>query len=130
MLFNSLQFGVFFPVVVLLYLLVPRKMRCFWLLIASYFFYMGWNPKYALLILASTVITWLSGLVMGRVPEEKRKLAVAAGFVLNLSILILFKYFDFLLANVNTALRMLHLTVVDKPFDVLLPVGISFYTFR
>lgn len=130
MLFNSLQFGVFFPVVVLLYLLVPRKMRCFWLLIASYFFYMGWNPKYALLILASTVITWLSGLVMGRVPEEKRKLAVAAGFVLNLSILILFKYFDFLLANVNTALRMLHLTAVDKPFDVLLPVGISFYTFQ
>ena len=66
MLFNSLQFGLFFPIVVLLYLIMPRKMRCPWLLIASYFFYMGWNPKYAVLILTSTVITWLSGLLMDK----------------------------------------------------------------
>lgn len=129
MLFNSLQFGIFFPVVVLLYLVMPRRMRCLWLLFASYFFYMGWNPKYALLILTSTVITWGSGLLMDRLPDKK-KLVVAASFVLNLSILFVFKYFDFLLANVNGLLGMLHLTAVKKPFDVLLPVGISFYTFQ
>ncbi len=130
MLFNSLEFGIFFPAVVLLYLVIPRKLRCIWLLLASYFFYMSWNPKYAVLILASTGITWLSGLLMGRVPKERRKLIVAASFLLNLSILILFKYFDFILQNVNLLLRLLHLTVVDKPFDLLLPVGISFYTFQ
>ncbi|MCI8599650.1 MAG: MBOAT family protein [Lachnospiraceae bacterium] len=130
MLFNSLEFAVFFPAVVLLYLLIPRKLRCPWLLVASYFFYMGWNPKYAVLILASTIITWLSGILMGRVPENRKKLVVAGSFFLNLSILVLFKYFDFLLHNLNTILQSLHLTVVDKPFDVLLPVGISFYTFQ
>lgn len=130
MLFNSLQFGLFFPIVVLLYLIVPRKMRCLWLLLASYFFYMGWNPKYAVLILTSTVITWLSGLVMEKVPGEKKKLVVAASFVSNLAILFLFKYFDFMLENVNRVLELLHFTIVEKPFDVLLPVGISFYTFQ
>ena len=129
MLFNSLQFGLFFPAVVLLYLIIPRNLRCLWLLLASYFFYMGWNPKYALLILTSTVITWMSGLWMGRAGDRK-KLVVAASFVLNLSILFVFKYFDFLLANVNGLLGAMHLTVVKKPFDVLLPVGISFYTFQ
>ncbi len=130
MLFNSLQFGLFFPIVVLLYLIMPRKMRCPWLLLASYFFYMGWNPKYAVLILTSTVITWLSGLLMDKSSQKRKKLVVAASFVSNLSILFLFKYFDFMLANVNKALSLLQLTAVEKPFDVLLPVGISFYTFQ
>ena len=130
MLFNSLEFGLFFPIVVLLYFVVPKKLRCFWLLVSSYFFYMCWNPKYAVLILTSTVITWLSGIFMGRVPERRKKLVVAASFLLNLSILFLFKYFDFLLGNVNAILGLLHLTVLEKPFDVLLPVGISFYTFQ
>lgn len=130
MLFNSLEFGLFFPIVVLLYFVVPKKLRCLWLLVSSYFFYMCWNPKYAVLILTSTVITWLSGIFMGRVPERRKKLVVAASFLLNLSILFLFKYFDFLLGNVNAILRLLHLTVLEKPFDVLLPVGISFYTFQ
>ena len=130
MLFNSLQFGLFFPIVVLLYLVMPRKMRCPWLLIASYFFYMGWNPKYAVLILTSTVITWLSGLLIDKASEKRKRLVVAASFLSNLSILFLFKYFDFMLANVNKVLSLLQLTVVEKPFDVLLPVGISFYTFQ
>ena len=130
MLFNSLEFGLFFPVVVLLYFLIPKKLRCFWLLVTSYFFYMCWNPKYAVLILTSTVITWLSGILMGRGSGRQKKLVVAASFLLNLSILFLFKYFDFLLGNLNAILRLLHLTVLEKPFDVLLPVGISFYTFQ
>ena len=57
MLFNSLEFGLFFPIVVLLYFVVPKKLRCLWLLVSSYFFYMCWNPKYAVLILTSTVIS-------------------------------------------------------------------------
>ena len=60
--FTSFTFAVFFPVVVLIFYILPKKARQIWLLLASYYFYMGWNPKYALLILTSTVITYLCGL--------------------------------------------------------------------
>lgn len=141
MLFNSLDFLLFFPLVVMIYLIVPPKARYLWLLAASYYFYMGWNPKYALLIAFSTLITFLSGILMER--EEKRqpdqgregivrrkKLIVAASFVINIGILVSFKYMDFLLGSVNRILAALHIQLLSKPFDVLLPVGISFYTFQ
>ncbi len=62
MLFNSVQFLVFLPIVALLYYLMPRKARSTWLLVVSYYFYMCWNPKYAVLIAISTVVTYLSGI--------------------------------------------------------------------
>ena len=120
MLFNSLEFGVFFPAVVLLYLIVPRKCRCLWLLVTSYFFYMGWNPKYAVLILTSTVITWLSGILMERAGAQGKKWVVALSFLSNLAILVFFKYFDFLLGNVNEVLKLLHLSVVEQHVEGLL----------
>jgi D-alanyl-lipoteichoic acid acyltransferase DltB (MBOAT superfamily) len=66
MLFNSFSFLLFFPVVTLLYFAVPHQARYLWLLVASYYFYMSWNPKYAVLIAASTLITYLSGILIGR----------------------------------------------------------------
>ena len=66
MLFNSFDFLVFFPIVVLLYYIIPKKFRYLWLLAASYYFYMCWNAEYALLLLASTVITYVSGLLLAR----------------------------------------------------------------
>lgn len=138
MLFNSLHFLVFFPVVVLVFLIAPRKLRSVWLLAASYYFYMSWNPKYALLIAFSTVSTYLTGLLLNKVSENAeeqnkstyKKLCVAGSFLINLGILFFFKYFDFALENVNRVLSVLNVTVLEKPFDVLLPVGISFYTFQ
>ena len=131
MLFNSLHFLVFFPVVVLFYLIIPRKMRSIWLLAASYYFYMSWNPQYALLMGASTVTTFLTGIMLERSNTDlKKKLCVTVSFVINLSILFFFKYFDFALENVNRVLEVLNITIIEKPFDVLLPVGISFYTFQ
>jgi len=142
MLFNSLHFLIFFPVVVLLYFVIPRKVKYLWLLAASYYFYMGWNAKYALLIAFSTVVTWLSGLLLGMCqkpgqdgPEQnkegrKKKWIVAASFLINLGILFFFKYFDFALDNLNFILSKIGIALVEKPFDVVLPVGISFYTFQ
>ena len=65
MLFNSIEFLLFFPAVLLIYWLIPGKMRMYWLLVTSYVFYMGWNPQYALLLLFSTGATWVSGLLIG-----------------------------------------------------------------
>lgn len=62
MIFNSIQFLVFFPIVFMVYFLLPARVRYIWLLISSYYFYMCWNPKYIFLILFSTVITYISGL--------------------------------------------------------------------
>lgn len=60
--FNSTHFMLFFPIVVAIYFVVPKKLRSIWLLVASYYFYMSWNTKYALLIAFSTVVTFLCGI--------------------------------------------------------------------
>lgn len=131
MLFNSLDFMIFFPIVVLVYFIIPKKTRYIWLLIASYYFYMCWNVEYALLIGVSTVITYISGLLLGRFEKPVlRKLVVALSFISNLGILIFYKYFDFILANINMVLQKMDVQLVSNPFDIILPVGISFYTFQ
>lgn len=129
MLFNSYNFMFFFPIVVFFYFLIPPRARYLWLLVASYFFYMSWNPKYATLILTSTGLTYGAARVMEHWPQYKKWLLVASLSV-NFALLLFFKYFTFLLDNLNRLLALLHITLLTKPFDVLLPVGISFYTFQ
>ncbi len=131
MLFNSLKFLIFFPIVTLVYFLIPQRVKYLWLLCASYYFYMCWNPEYAILIAVSTVITWLSGIFIekGKTPLS-RKLTVAASFTINLAILFYFKYFYFTMDNINAIRAALHLSALTPKFDVILPVGISFYTFQ
>ena len=73
--FNSVDFMIFFPAVVAVYFVIPRKLREYWLLIASYYFYMGWNAKYALLIGSSTAITYVSGLLLDRADHTKEERA-------------------------------------------------------
>jgi alginate O-acetyltransferase complex protein AlgI len=138
MLFNSLNFLIFFPIAVLLYWVLPHKARWVWLLVASYYFYMCWNASYALLLATSTVITYLSGLLIGkanRIKDDKRrqklrKLWVFLSFALNLGILFFFKYFNFAVDNLNLVLDAFHMKLLTPEFDILLPVGISFYTFQ
>ncbi len=129
--FNSFQFLVFFPIVVILYYAIPKKIRPIWLVIASYYFYMSWNAKYAVLILTSTIITYLSGILLGKAEKvSSRKWIVAGSFITNLGILVMFKYFAFFLSNLNKVLGILHVSAIDNPFSFVLPVGISFYTFQ
>ena len=140
MLFNSIEFLIFFPIVTLVYFLIPHRFRYLWLLFASYYFYMCWNPKYALLMATSTVITWASGILIDRANNKndkteqqktkEKKLWVALSFILNLTILFFFKYFDFALENINAVLGLFNMALIQPSFDVVLPVGISFYTFQ
>lgn len=128
MVFNSLDFLIFFPVVTLIYLIIPKKLKTVWLLISSYFFYMSWNATYAILIFVSTLVTYLSGVLMER--TDKKKLIVALSFIINLGILFVFKYLDFAISNLNTLLYSLSLKPLSGSLKLLLPVGISFYTFQ
>ena len=131
MLFNSLEFLIFFPIVTLVYFLIPKKFRYLWLLGASYYFYSCWNAQYALLMATSTVITYLSGLFIDKAKTDKgRKLSVALSFILNLAILFYFKYFYFTMDNINMVRGLFGLSELVPKFDVILPVGISFYTFQ
>lgn len=140
MLFNSFKFLIFFPIVTFIYFVIPFKQRWKWLLVASYYFYMNWNPRYALLMGFSTLITFLSGYLIEREEENKslnekekikrKKMWVFLSFFINLSILFFFKYFNFFGRSITKVLFLLHIGIKIPNLDVLLPVGISFYTFQ
>ena len=132
--FNSLQFLKFFPVTLTVYYIIPKKLRYLWLLAASYFFYMGWNAKYALLLLFSTSVTFVGSLIIDKFKAadapEKAKCALIVVLALNFGILAYFKYANFLIGSIETALHALSVPAQFSPVDVLLPVGISFYIFQ
>ena len=129
MLFNSLAFLLFFPVVTILYWVLPQRWRNAMLLIASYYFYMCWKPEYALLIFFSTLTTWLCGIKIGE-GTSRRRLWLTACLAINLAILFTFKYIGFAADAISDCLQWLGAGMRVPHLDVLLPVGISFYTFQ
>lgn len=91
--FNSYEFMIFFPVVVSIYFIIPKRVKYLWLLVVSYYFYMSWNPKYAILIALSTVITYMSGILLGKCRDTetiKRKKLIVAGSVLSNLVILIF----------------------------------------
>ena len=132
MLFNSWQFGVFLPIVFGLYWSVPQRFRWLLLLIASYWFYMSWNVKYIVLILFTTVISYLAAILLERYRNNKpvKKFILTATLVSCLGVLFVFKYFNFFAGAVADFLNMFALHLHPTTLKLLLPVGISFYTFQ
>lgn len=131
MLFNSFHFLVFFPVVVTIYFIMPYKYRWVVLLLSSYYFYMAWEPAYLILILISTVIDYFAGIMMDRVPDKKRRLKyLLLSLTANLGLLFLFKYFNFFNLSFGAAFEYFGLPYTVPESTLLLPVGISFYTFQ
>lgn len=139
MLFNSIQFLLFLPVVLLIYYVIPQKIQPIWLLICSYFFYMCWNIECSFLLLFSTFVTYLCGLLIENVKhkdwtaEKKlryKKLCLFLSFFLNLSILFFFKYFTFAFNSLRALFLNFNIHLNKPGFDIILPVGISFYTFQ
>ncbi len=138
MLFNSVHFLVFMPIVSILYFIIPQKIKPIWLLFVSYYFYMSWNVEYALLIAISTLTTFISGILIERssnIPDEKKsvfykKLFVVISLAINLGILFFFKYFNFTTQALSSLFLSFGISLNMPNFDILLPVGISFYTFQ
>jgi alginate O-acetyltransferase complex protein AlgI len=131
MLFNSLEFIIFFPVVVVVYFLIGKAYRWVFLLAASYYFYMCWKPEYVILIVVSTLIDYFAGLQMGKRSEKRRKLPfLLLSLFSNLGLLFSFKYFNFFNETARAVFERFNLFYGVPAFDVLLPVGISFYTFQ
>lgn len=112
MLFNSIDFLIFFPITVIIYYIMPKKVRYIWLLLSSYFFYMGWNAKYAILLIAVTIVTYISGILMNRIEnfdqgrkgQDLRKICVIGTVIPNLLILSYFKYLNYFINILNQIL--------------------------
>lgn len=131
MAFTSFNYLVFFIIACLGYFLLNKKLKNYWLLICSYYFYMSWNAKYALLMLFSTGITYLSGILIGKSDTQRRKkLWVAISVIINLAILFVFKYYTFLVDIINGLFSRVNFIQLPDSLNLLLPVGISFYTFQ
>lgn len=131
MLFNSLEFVFFFPIVVGLYFALPHRFRWILLLAASYYFYMCWKAEYVVLIMLSTVVDYFASLRMSKFQEkEKRKPYLYLSLLANLGVLFGFKYFNFFNDSTRAVFEHFNLFYDVPAFDVLLPVGISFYTFQ
>lgn len=131
MLFNSFNFLLFFPTVCIVYYITNTKYRWLLLLIASYFFYMNWQPTYAILIFFSTIVTYLCAYKVEKTEKRsQKKKYLIASILINLSILFLFKYYNFFNTSIFGLLQDFGLRIQLPNFKYLLPVGISFYTFQ
>ncbi len=121
--FNSIQFLLFYPIVAILNFVVPRKYRWIPLLIASYYFYMTWNAKLFFLILFTTAVSYASGILIEKKPKQKT-LWMVISIVASLSVLFFFKYYNFVVGTIGDFFG------ADLTLQLVLPVGISFYTFQ
>ncbi len=132
MLFCSVEFMVFFAVLLMVYWSIPwRRARVWLLLIASFCFYASWNKWLAIIICVSTVLDYLLALGMEHSTESRRrKLLLAVSVVANLGLLCYFKYVNFFLGSLNEGLFAAGSPLVFRSLKVILPIGISFYTFE
>ncbi len=182
MVFNSLGFLIFFPIVLIIYYIIPKGFQNFWLLLSSYWFYMSWNPRYGLLLLLFTIFTYVCGLALGKDSGKDRvdggdggeiKTDAKSGAIINsgkfdritigsqiktesgiragvgrksenskkkgiltfalivvFGLLAFFKYTNFLLDNVTGLFARLSINMPVNHFDIVMPVGISFFLFQ
>ena len=133
MLFNSWQFLIFLTITFFLHFLIPKKYRHIFLLIASYAFYMFWNYKLIFLILFTTLISYGGALLINKYKEKKKlkTFLMISSVTLCLLVLLFFKYFNFLANTVIDIINALFVNSYDYiVLNIILPVGISFYTFQ
>lgn len=128
MLFNSADYAIFLPFAVAAFWLIPRRLRLLWLLGMGYLFYMHALPRGAALLAAVTVINYVAGLLMGRRPLT-RKLVLFCALGMDLGVLGFFKYADFVIESANSLAGALGGSARFDALNIILPIGISFYTF-
>ena len=129
--FTSIDFAIFLPVVFLLYWAIPAAYRWILILAASYYFYMSWNAKCLVLIVSVTFVSWICALAMEKTADRRqKKLCLAGALAVSLGLLFVFKYLNFFMETLGLVSNTLRLPFHPATFKILLPVGISFYTFQ
>ncbi len=130
MLFNSLDFAVFFPVVTLLYFLLPHRARVPLLVAASCWFYMAFVPKYLLILFGVILIDYTAGRMIEPAQGARRRWFLALSVIANVGLLAFFKYFTFFQVNVAAVSAWLGQPAPFPVLNILLPIGLSFHTFQ
>lgn len=131
MTFNSWEFILFYPIVLLLYFILPKRAKWPMLLAASYFFYMCYQAELVVLIFGTTLISWfMSRLIEKSEKQSYKKLALAITLISSLGVLFFYKYFDFLAGTVFDVAKLFGYEGDSFALQLMLPVGISFYTFQ
>lgn len=131
MLFNSFAYVIFLPIVFTIYWVLKDRYRWIILLIASYFFYMCSGPQYGILILGVTLVSYLAAIVIDKNSDKRKKKTALTGTVLVcMGVLFFFKYFNFFSGTANTLMNLVGIKQDPVTLNIVLPVGISFYTFQ
>ena len=136
MLFNSFEFLLFFPIMIIGFYVLPHKYRWLWLLLGSYFFYMVHEPELLILLLISTIVDYFCALRMVHVNQSMKRLYLYTSIVVNIGILFVFKYLSFFTTSIEGLFSFFNLNINNEQAgsyhfnQILLPVGISFYTFQ
>ena len=132
MLFNSLEFLIFFPIVTLLFYLLPHKWRWFLLLAASCFFYMWFIPKYILILLITIAIDYSAGILIEKWKDQipRKKTCLVVSIISTCLVLFIFKYLNFCSANFVALAQHFGWSHPNTILNIALPIGLSFHTFQ
>ncbi len=130
MLFNSVEFMIFFPVVTILYFVLPHKIRWFLLLASSCLFYMAFVPKYILILGFTIVIDYIAGILIDKMAGSRKRIFLIISILTNVGILFVFKYFNFFNENAERLAQMLGWNYPISSLTIILPIGLSFHTFQ
>ena len=125
MLFNSLEFLLFFIIVTAIYFALPHKFQWLHLLVASCIFYMAFVPIYILILAGTIIVDYFAGLWIENATGRRRKLFLVCSIIANIGVLFVFKYYNFFIDNIS------QVSGVHLPYlKMLLPIGLSFHTFQ
>lgn len=130
MLFNSIQFIIFFFVVTTAFFALPHRFRWFLLLASSCYFYMAFVPVYILILFFTIVIDYYAGILLENAPEHKKKFYLTASLIANIGVLAIFKYYNFLNENLSFLMTNFSMSNPIPMLKILLPIGLSFHTFQ
>jgi alginate O-acetyltransferase complex protein AlgI len=130
MLFNSSSFLIFFPIVTLVYFLLPHKFRWLHLLLASCYFYATFIPVYILILFLTILIDYFAGIFIEKLSGKKKYYFLIVSIVANVGILFFFKYYNFFIDNFNSLLNIAGSERSFSIVDIILPIGLSFHTFQ
>ncbi len=130
MLFNSLAFLIYFPIVCGVYFLLPHRFRWMWLLAASAFFYATFVPAYLLILVALILVDYVAGILLERYQGAKQRWCLWLTLFANIGLLFVFKYFNFFNENLSALAQALHWNYSVGALSLILPIGLSFHTFQ
>ena len=130
MLFNSLHFLIFFPLVTLGFFLLPHRIRWSWLLAASCYFYAAFIPVYILILCFTILIDYVAGILIEDSQGKRRTMMLVMSLIANVGVLAFFKYYDFAAANVDALAGAIGWNYTIPLLEIILPIGLSFHTFQ